>query len=226
MKRYLSSPLFLIALICFFLPFFAVTCGTQKVTEVTGLELVTGQAEDQISEDLQSLAGGESGIPGLGDIPIPGATPSIPAVAPVGGDSGEGPDLGTVQIWAIVAAAVALLGIFLALMAGRAGALMALVLGAAGAVLMFLLASAFKSAFFDGPGSEQAEQIITIENKIGYWVALFGFILAAIMGLVRLLLPDRPAGAAMAGGGGFEAPPGAPPPAAPPPAPPADAPPA
>ncbi|MGH2693083.1 MAG: hypothetical protein ACRDHM_11395 [Actinomycetota bacterium] len=218
-KRYLSSPFFLIALICFFLPFFTVTCGGQKLTEVTGLQLVTGEAEDQISEDLQDLAGGGGGIPGLGDIPIPGPTPSVPIVPDVPGDLGEGPDLGTPMIWAIAAAAVALLGVFLSLVRGRTGGLLALILGAAGTVLLFLLTSAFKNAFFeDGPEAAQAKQIITIENKIGYWVALFGFILAAVTGLIRLMIPDRPAGAMPeTGPSGFGQPPGAPPPAAPPP---------
>ena len=219
-KRYLSSPFFLIAAICFFLPFIAVTCGGQELTEVTGLELVTGEAEDQITEDLQELIGGGGGIPGLGDIPIPGPTPTVPIIPDVPGDLGEGPDLGTPMTWAIAAAAVALLGIFLSLVRGRTGGVLALILGAAGTILMFLLTSAFKSAFFeDGAEAAQAEQIITIENKIGYWVALFGFILAAVTGLIRLLVPDRPAGVAPAGGtSGFGQPPGAAPPVAPPPA--------
>ena len=219
-KRYLPSPFFLIALICFFLPFFAVTCGGQKLTEVTGLQLVTGDAEDQITEDLQDFIGGGGGIPGLEDFPIPGPTPSVP-IGDVPGDLGEGPDLGTPMIWAIAAAAVALLGIFLSLVSGKTGGVLALILGAAGTALLFVLSSSFKSAFFtDGAEAAQVEQIVTIENKIGYWVALFGFILAAVIGLMRLLLPDRPAGAAAAGTSGFGQPPGTPPPTAPPAAPP------
>jgi hypothetical protein len=223
-KRYLSPPFFLIALLCFFLPFFAVTCsggglgglgggGGDSLTEVSGFQLITGQAEDQVAEDLQDVASGGGGIPGLGDLPIPGPSPSVPAIPGVPSASSGGPDLGTPQIWAIAAAAVALLGIFLSLLAGRVGGLMALILGAAGAALLFLLASSFKSAFFEGSDAKQAEAIIDIENKIGYLLALGAFVVAALTGLIRLLLPDRaaaPPGEADAAG--FGQPPTAPPP--------------
>jgi hypothetical protein len=212
-------------LICFFLPFFAVTCagfGTESIpgldqlpggaqaqegTEVTGLELATGQAEEDLADqdELESPS-----FPGIG--PSPG-----PTVLP-GAQGGEGPDLGMTQIWAIAAAAVALLGIFLSLLGGRAGGVIALVLGAGGAGLLFLLKSAFTNAITDSLGAlgGQAEQFITVEPKIGFWLSLAGFGLAAVLGLVRLLLPDRPAYAPPASTG-FGGPPVGPPPAAGPP---------
>ena len=238
MKRFLASPFFLIALIAFFLPFFAVTCAAGdlsdlgslpgadpqaqealEATEVSGYELVTGEAE----ENLNETGGIDSPtIPGIG--PSPGATPGFPGL-PTDPTGGQQADLGMTQIWAIAAAAVALLGIFLALLAGRAGGIIALVLGAAGAALLFLLQSEFKDSLFGGFG-EQVEQFITVEPRIGFWLALAGFGLAAVMGLVRLFLPDRPAMEPPATTGtGFGAPPpagppptGPPPPAAPPPA--------
>jgi hypothetical protein len=224
LKRYLSSPFFLLALLCFFLPFFAITCaggggipglgggggGGGELTRVTGVDLITGGAEEDLG-DTEEFA------PDLG--PLGGPTP-LPGVSPAAGES-DPVDLGLSQIWAIAAALIALLGIFLALLAGRAGAIMALVLGVVGAILMFLLASSVKSSIADSVGQE-AEAFIAVENKIGYMLVLLGFGLAAVTGLIRLLMPDRPVQPAPAG---FEQPPGAPP-AAPPPPPPAAAPPA
>ena len=221
LKRYLSSPLFLVALLCFLLPFFAVTCaggggipglggggGGDALVEVTGVDLITGGAEEELSDtsNFQPDLG-----PFAGPTPIPGLSPQAGATEPV--------DLGMSQIWAIAAAAIALLGIFLALLAGRAGGMMALILGAGGAILLFLLAGSMKSSIDEAIGQEAAG-IITVENRMGFWLALGAFILAAITGLIRLLLPERPAGAMPeAGPSGFGQP-AAPPPGAPPAAPP------
>lgn len=221
-KRFLSPPFFLIALLCFFLPFFAVTCSglggfpgaeeAEQATEVSGLELVTGAAEDNLADtsDVRPDLGGL--LPAAGPTPTP-----LPLEPPdVGVPQGQEIDLGLSQIWAIAAAAVALLGIFLSLLAGRAGGVVALILGAAGAVLLFLLATEFKSSIVDVAGGGQAESFLKVEKKIGYLIALGAFIVAAVTGLIRLLLPDRPGAAPEAG---FEQPAGAPPP--PPEAPPA-----
>jgi hypothetical protein len=223
-KRYLSSPFFLLALLCFFLPFFAITCaggggipglgggggGVDELTTVTGVDLITGGAEDELGDPDEF---------GEDLLPVGGPTP-ITEVSPGGGGS-DPVDLGMSQIWAIAAAVIALLGIFLALLAGRAGAVAALVLGVVGAILLFLLSSSVKSAIGDSVGQE-AEAFIEVKGKIGYMLALVGFGIAALTGLVRLLIPDRPVQPTPAG---FEQPPGAPP-AAPPPPPPAAAPPA
>ena len=244
MKRFLSSPFFLVALICFFLPFFVVTCGGQDLGElgslpgvselpgaaqgseqlqdafeVTGVELVTGEAEEDFSEteDLPTT-------PEVG--PSPGPSPAIPGIPGIPDEptAGEGQDLGMAQIWAIAAAALALIGIFLSLLGGRAGGAIALVLGAAGVALLFLLQSEFKDSLTGGLGTEAAG-VLEVEPKIGFWLALAGFGLAAVLGLVRLLLPDRPGLAPPAGTGFGAPPPGAPPPGPPPVAPPPSTPP-
>jgi hypothetical protein len=104
-------------------------------------------------------------------------------------------------------------------MAGRAGGVMALILGTGGAILLFLLASAVKSSIDDAIGQE-AQGVITVENRIGFWLALGALIVAAVTGLIRMLMPDQPAGAVPEPGNtGFGQPPTAPPgaPAAPPP---------
>ena len=230
MKRYLSSPFFLIAILCFFLPFFAITCGSGgipglggggggipdlggqggsgELATVTGVELITGGAEENLSDTNEFQ-------PDLG--PLGGPTP-LPGVSPAADESAP-TDLGMSQIWAISAALVALLGIFLSLLAGRAGGIMALALGVVGVILMLLLSSAMKGAIGDALGGEQAAAFIKVEPKIGYLLTLGAFAIAAVTGLIRLMMPDRPVEAAPAG---FEQPP----PGSPPPPPPAAAPPA
>jgi hypothetical protein len=94
------------------------------------------------------------------------------------------------------------------LLSGRAGGATALILGAAGAVLLFLLASAFKDAIVSAAGGGQVESFLEVQKKLGYLLAIGGFIVAAVTGLARLLLPDRPVAAAP----GFDQPPGTPPP--------------
>ena len=244
MVRFLSSPFFLIAAVCFFLPFFALTCaGTDfgdfggeaatNATEVTGLELVTGEAEQSLA-DMGEFPTDFGEFPDFGgiptdfeDVPVPGASPT--AAAAHQAEPPESIDLGTPQIWAIAAAAVAILGIFLSLLRSRTGGAIALALGLVGAVLLFLLASAFKDAIFGGAGGEEIEQFLKIEKRIGFWGSLAGFSIAAVIGLLRVIIPERPRLAPPATASpGFGPPPTGPPPAGWPPAapPPADPPPA
>jgi hypothetical protein len=223
LKRYLSSPFFLLALLCFLLPFFAVTCaggglgsvpglgGADDPADVTGVQLITGQADDEIGQELSDFAENAGGGLAGGGLPIPGPSPSIAGI-PDALQSSEKPDLGSTQIWAIAAAVIALLGIFLALVAGRAGAALALILGLAGVGALFLLSSQFNSAV-----EKFGEQVLTGEPRLGFWLAIGGFALAAITGLIRLLIPDRPAAAPVEGDAGFGQPPAAP--TAPPPPP-------
>ncbi len=220
MKRILSSPFFLVAALAFLLPFFSVQCagGTDlgdlgipeteqaDFPEVTGVDLITADAEDELESigevpSLPELPGVETPLP---EIPTPG-----PAAV----------DLGTVQIFAIIAAVVAVLGIFLSLFGRRAGGVVALILGAGGAVVLFLTFTEFDSLV-----EESSQQLFEATQEIGFWLALGGFVIAALTGLLRLVLPDRGAAPAMAGTTGFAAPP----PVAPPPAelPPAEPPPA
>lgn len=217
MKRILSSPFFLVAALAFLLPFFSVQCaggtdlgelgipGAEEADfpEVTGLDLVIGDAEAELetiaeTPTLPELPGVETPLP---EIP----TPDVAQV-----------DLGMVQVFAIIAAAVAVLGIFLSLFGGLAGGVVALILGVGGAVALFLSLTEF-----DNVVEESSQGLFEATQEIGFWLALGGFVIAGLTGLLRLVLPDRGAAPrpAMAGTTGFEAPPpAAPPPAAPPPA--------
>jgi hypothetical protein len=224
MKRILSSPLFLLAALAFLLPFFSVQCaggtdlgdlgipGAEQADlseDVTGLELVTGEAEDTFAQTGETPAIPE--IPGV-ESPLPELPTQAPAEV----------DLGTVQIFAIAAAAIAVLGILLSLFGGRAGGAVALILGAAGAVVLFLTFTQFEDAILQGVGA-QGQAFIEVKQELGFWLALGGFVLAALTGLLRLVLPDRgaapprPAMATAASASGFGPPPAAPPPASPPP---------
>jgi hypothetical protein len=42
LKKFLNPLLFVIVIICFFLPFFNITCQEQKVASISGFELITG----------------------------------------------------------------------------------------------------------------------------------------------------------------------------------------
>jgi hypothetical protein len=222
-KRLLSSPFFLVALLAFFLPFFSVQCiaGDQlgdlselgieeqelQLPEVTGVQLVTGDAEEEFESAAQNPPVPE----------IPGAETPLPTPEP----QAQEVDLGTVQILAIAAAAVALLGLLLSLLAGRAGGTVSLLLGVAGAVVLYLTFIQFRSAVL-GEAAGELEGVIRVEQELGFWLSLGMFGLAAAGGLVRILLPDRArvVGAPAAGTAtGFGPPPPAtPPPATPPPA--------
>jgi hypothetical protein len=224
MKRILSSPFFLLAALAFLLPFFSVQCaggtdlgdlgipGAEQADlseEVTGLELVTGEAEDTFA------ATGET--PALPEIPgAESPLPELPTTAPAE------VDLGTVQIFAIAAAAIAVLGILLALFGARAGGAVALILGAAGAVILFLTFTQFEDAITQSVGAE-GQAFIEVKQELGFWLALGGFVVAALTGLLRLVLPDRgarpprPAMATASASGFGPPPPTTPPPTTPPP---------
>jgi cell division septation protein DedD len=223
MKRVLSSPFFLIAAVAFLLPFFSVQCAgggnlgdlgiptgeAELEQDVTGLELVTGEAEDKFESEAQNPAVPE--IPGL-ESPIPIPTPTGPA---------QEVDLGTVQIFAIAAAAIAVLGILLSLLGGRTGGAVALLLGIAGGAVLFLTFTEFKDAIL-GEAAGQLEGLIEVKQESGFWLAIVGFGIAAVTGLVRLLMPGgpraaRPAPVTAGSASGFGPPPAAPPPAQPPP---------
>jgi hypothetical protein len=224
MRKAISPVFFVLAAACFFLPFFTVTCqgadqlgdlgqlpGAQATGDLertyTGFHVVTGEAETDLNEDTgQDLAPPGEEIPGL---------PSQPTGRV---------DLGMTQILAIVTAAVAILGIFLSLMAGRTGGILAAVLGVVGAIGLVVTGSQFSGAVKDAVG-QQVAGFLEVRNEYGFWLSLVAFLVAAAWGVVSLLLGGRTTRAAPGRAGpesGIGAPaappPSAPPPSAPPPA--------
>jgi hypothetical protein len=232
MKRAISPVFFVLAAACFFLPFFSVSCqGAEQLgqipgaeaqadfPEVTGFEVVTGAASDELNDPEGAT---QAGIP-------PEQVPNI--------------DTGTTQIFAIAAAVLAVVGILVALARGRSGGLLTIGAGVLGAVVLFLSSIMFGSAvssfnddlrsFIQSQGAEELGELgplaglinIQADNEIGFWLSLLAFLLAAAGGLFLLLTEGRPAAAPARGtdtGTGFGAPstppPAAPPPATPPPA--------
>jgi hypothetical protein len=225
MKRFLSSPFFLLAGLCFFLPFVTISCAaglgeqfTQGLGEAFGDE---AQAQLQQQELEQTLTGidivlGETEETDVGDTPIPGPTPIAPTTPPASAGDNS-------QLWAIIALAAAGLGIFLSLLPGSVGPILAIILGVGGAISMFLI-----KVEIDGTIPAQAAAFIDVQYEIGFWAALILFVVAAVTGLLRLFMRDRtttppPAPAGAGSASGFGPPPStppagtAPPPAAPPP---------
>jgi hypothetical protein len=220
MKRFLSSPFFLLAGLCFFLPFVTISCAsdlgeqfTQGLGEAFGEQAGAQLQQEELEETLTGIdiVLGETAEPDVADTPIPGPTPIAPTTPPA--EAGDNS-----QIWAIIALAAAGLGIFLSLLPGSVGPILAIILGVAGAIATFLI-----KVEIDGTIPAQAAAFIDVKYEIGYWAALILFVVAAVTGLLRLFMRDRPSygppppAAAGTTSGFGPPPPGAPPPSTPPP---------
>ena len=204
MKRLLSSPFFLIAAVSFFLPFFAVTCAgleglPQQVgaaaqpPEVTGFELATGTAEDELSETQSFTPTDEIPLPEIPGLPTPAIEIPTPEVTIPAPGTPAAFDLGLVQIYAIAAGGAVVLGVLLSLLGQRFGGGIALLLGAGAVAVLFLLKTEFEDVILDAVGPEAAG-FIAVEPKIGFWGAVGGAGVAALLGLIRMFLPAGGAG--------------------------------
>lgn len=228
MKRFLSSPFFLLAGLAFFLPFVTVSCASDLGDQFTqGLGDAFGDQAQIPEGDLEETLTGVDIVMGETSSTGEPALPDVGAATPAAPEAQESGD--NSQLWAIIALAAAALGIFLSLIPGGAGPLLAILLGLAGAVTLFLV-----KVEIDGSIPSEAQSFIDVKYEMGFWGALILFVIAALTGAFRLLSRDRPAAAAPAApapvgttsgfGSGAPArpttPPAAPPPAAPPPPPP------
>ena len=151
--RVRSPFMFLVAGLCFFLPFITISCSGQKIATLSGRQLVTG-AEVTIENPVADLEE-EFGAPGEG-------TPS---------ETQETDP----SIWAIVALAAAVLGIAVGfVLKGRSRSL-----GSLGAALIGLVG--LIGLRFDLEGDlKEAEGLVVIDYRIGYWVVALLFVLLAI----------------------------------------------
>ncbi|MGH2724006.1 MAG: hypothetical protein ACRDI0_07015 [Actinomycetota bacterium] len=207
MRRFVSSPLFLVAAACFFLPFITVACafnfGEQfedlglpggipeecTKTTVTGFQLVTADSPDIPQECLQEF-----------DQPIPDI---------------QQPDQDQPgRAWALTAFAAAVGGIGLSLLRRPAGAIASVALGVLGAVALVILRA---SAAPDIP--REVGAFIEVRTEYGFWLSLAFFALATAWGVYRLVSEGVRA-APPSGDAGFGAPSPPPPVAPPPPGPP------
>ncbi|HEV3475120.1 MAG TPA: hypothetical protein VG602_07125 [Actinomycetota bacterium] len=196
MRRLLSFPFFLIAVGAFFLPFFMVTCAGlgelpeqagQEPPEVTGYELAAGTAEDELAEGQDFTQTPEIPLPDIPGLPTPDIELPTPEVTTAPEGVAADFDLGMVQIYALAAAGALVLGAILSLVGQRFGGGMALLFGAAAAGALYLLFTEFKDVILDSVSPEFAA-LIEVRPQIGYWVAIGGGGVAALLGLLRLFV--------------------------------------
>lgn len=226
MRRAISPVFFVLAAACFFLPFFSVSCtqqfgdlgglggipgaeqGQQELEQleeesrVTGFEVATGAAEDELNQQSEQPPAETGGIPGV--------TPTQANI-----------DLGVSQIVAIAVIAIAVVGLIVGLLP-RVGGIVVVVVALLGVVGLLVLNFMYKGAIEDALA--QAAQFFDVNTELGLWLSLLSFVLAAAGGVWILLAGRRRPAARAAGTTGFGTPatppPSSPPPAAPPPSPP------
>lgn len=229
MKKFLSPAFFVLAIICFFLPFVSVSCNPAAV-----------------QEGLEGL--GDSPVPGPTDAPFPGGGfpggggevelfsvtgfdivigSDIDVSGPLGGLGGAQPteDAGSAgdfegRFYVILALAAAVLGLGLSFLREKLGSAMATVMGVAGLAFLLLFRMAFSPDL--GAQADAAAGALSVNWKIGWWLALVAFVLAAAAGVWVAMTGT---GAPATVGYGETAPPGEPPPQAPPDQPPPQTPP-
>jgi len=116
----LAAGGFVAALLCFFLPFFHISCAGTKIMSITGLALVTG-GKAQLSDELTSMvkeAGKAAGAP----------------AQPMPTESDQNVDA---ELLAILAAVAAALGLVFSFGAGKSGSAWGIA-AAAGAIVLLL----------------------------------------------------------------------------------------
>jgi hypothetical protein len=155
-----SPVMFLVVGLCFFLPFVSFSCSGQRIATLSGVGLATGQdveVEESFMREFEEL---ES----LGTTDAPGE--DAPGPAPEENDPSP---------WAIVALAAAVLGtVFGFVLRGRARSVASL-----GAALVGL--AGLVGLRFDLEGDvAQAEGLVAIDLRIGYWIAAVLFAVLAI----------------------------------------------
>jgi hypothetical protein len=220
MRKFGSPALFLVAGICFFLPFVTISCNAQALDELAqqfegGLPGDLTQAQESAKLTGFQLVTGDTGE--TSDPPVSTAT---------GFESGNVSDS---RPFAIAAMALAVLGLALSWMSAWIGPILGALFGVGGVVAMFLLKGKVEgvvsgslppeAAFLGGLGD-----LIEFNWQPGFWAAMAAFGLAAAWSLFRLATERRAAAAPVAPGsvspppeGGVPPPPTAPPAPPPPP---------
>lgn len=215
MKRLLSPSFLALVVVAFFLPFISISCNTQGLQEgLGGLgelgEGLGGEELDIPQENLEVTATGLQII--LNDVDEPEGAGELGELGPTDPAGGSGDFPG--RIFAILAAAAALLGLGLAFLRDKMGAIAATVAGLAAALFLFLMKSSIDGEI--GPAQALGFQV---SYKLGYWLALLFAVAAGAAGIWRLA-SERAVVVAPAAGTPpppIGTPPEGPPPTAPPP---------
>ena len=161
-----GSALFLLVILFFFLPWMSVSCFDEEILSASGTDIM--------------------GITQIDDIPSEIA----------GDDYGIGDALGSEAALLYVAVLLAIAGGVLFFLPGRQGSYVRAGLAVAGIVCLiaFVLLSLVSVASELGVGIGELEDAgIGISWKVGFWLALVGYIAAIVIQFVPLPFADEPA---------------------------------
>ncbi len=150
LKKILNPVLFLVIIICFFLPFFNLTCQQQKIASITGFELISGTqiSTKGIDKTMKDL--------------------SIPEVK-----QESKPDNVSPEPLAFVAFLLAVGGLIISFF-GKISDIGAAAAGLMGALILVFLSSSISDNIL---GKVQS-QPMAVECAAGYYLCLVFFILA------------------------------------------------
>jgi hypothetical protein len=161
-SRERSPFMFLVVGLCFFLPFISISCSGQRIATMSGFQLVTGadvEVEESFLEEMEQLEN-------LGGTADPNAQTPTPA-----------PEETDPSVWAIVALAAAVLGVLVGFVTkGRTRAVGSLAAALAGLVGLIAL------RFDLGSDVSDAEGLVSVDYRIGYWIAALLF---AVLGVAH-----------------------------------------
>jgi hypothetical protein len=154
----ISPAFFIIVVISFLLPFVRITCDGQEMAKMTGLDLATG-AEVKVPGMEE-----EAGEAEEGEVTI---KPSDREPEPL----------------AIAALACAIVGIVLGIATAKKAPILPGIMGIVGIVMLVLLRFSLEGDMGEMP-TEEGMSGPQIEYMYGYWLAIAGFALAAIVSLL------------------------------------------
>lgn len=167
-----SSVFYLCVIAAFFLPFFVVSCQQTELISVKGIQLVTGgEAKLAMGDMLSTLA--------------EKASETDPTISPV-----QKPDDQKIdpQPMAIVAFALAIIGLILVLVLPPKLYLVPALISLAGIICLQVLSSgmmgnlSLKNTGLDP--SMDISKFISIKAKSGFWIANIAFLLGAVVAVV------------------------------------------
>jgi hypothetical protein len=157
-SRERSPFMFLVIGLCFFLPFISLSCSGRTLGTLSGVQLVTGAEMDIDEEALEEDLAEEFGLP-----------------APTEGGEQAPTQENDPSIWAILALAAAVIGVLVGFVTKArtrsVASFIAALLGLTG-----LLALRFD---IEGDLSE-AEGLVSIDYKLGYWISALLFVILAL----------------------------------------------